>query len=331
MWNMPKPISIRDAKTLLQSSNELLSSGLTERQLRDAVRSGELHRVRRGWFVEGSRWKSLWPEGKHLVHVVAVARDARDSPPVFSHVSAAVVQGHPLYRYVPSRVEVRIPGPRHVTSAPDVLRHEGTLRDEDIIEVEGILTTSNELTTFDIARTLPLETAVALADAALPSVAVDGHVQDEVRAAAWREAVAARIVDGRGQRGIRQARWVVEFADGRAQLPGESVSRLQFHRLGVRNISLQVPVPAPHGGAYWLDFDLEDFDAFGEFDGEGKYKDAALRSGRTIEQVMLDEKYREDWVRGTTGRPVWRWGDKHAAKAGTLEAHLRSFGFILPR
>ena len=33
--------------------------------------------------------------------------------------------------------------------------------------------------------------------------------------------------------------------------------------------------------------------------------------GRSLEQVMLDEKAREDWIRGTTNRRFPRWGSEH--------------------
>lgn len=326
---MRRTITLPDAAALLRSRRSLLESGTSDRALARGVASGVLHRVRRGWFVLGDEWDGLWPEGKHLLHVLATSRDARGSDPVYAGCSAAVLHGLPLYRLVPQRVEVIVANPRHIHSAPDVLRHEAILTPDDVTSRGGIRVTTLDRTVVDLARAVPQEAAVAAADAALRRVAVRRHVQDDDLAESWRQRMARQLHDARGRRGIRRARWTVAFADGRAQLPGESVSRVQLHRLGVRNIDLQVRVPAPDTGAYWVDFGLEDFHFFGEFDGEGKYTDEALRSGRTVEQVLLEEKYREDWIRGTTGRGMARWGDQHAATPTALAARLRAFGIAL--
>lgn len=328
---MQRSISVDDANSLLHRRSDLLDRGCSERSIRAAVAGNRLHRVRRGWYSTTREWDQLWPEGRHLLHVVAVARDVSGPHHVFSHTSAAVLHGLPLYRCAPARVQLRIANPRHVCSVPDVQRHEGQLPFNDVTLVHGIRTTSLERTVVDLARTLPLEAAVAASDAALRAVAVEGQVQDVSRAAQWKEAVSARINADAGQRGIRQARWVAGFADGRAQLPGESVSRVQLHRLGFRHLDLQVSVASPNGGRYWIDFDLAECNTYGEFDGEGKYTDSAMRSGRTIEQVLLDEKRREDWIRGTTGRRVVRWGDREAAHPATLARHLQAFGICAPR
>jgi hypothetical protein len=213
---------------------------------------------------------------------------------------------------------------RHSTR--DLIRHERALDPRDVVEACHLRVTSLERTVADLAGALPLEAAVSVADAGLRAAAVVRQVQDEALAERWRRDMERRLASSRGARGVRQARRVIAFADGRAQLPGESVSRLQLHRLGVRVTDLQVRVPAPDGGAYFPDFELGDVDAFGEFDGEGKYTDEAMRSGRTLEQVLLAEKRREDWIRGTTGRRVVRWGDREAGSAAALGRRLAAFG-----
>ncbi|HWD62564.1 MAG TPA: type IV toxin-antitoxin system AbiEi family antitoxin domain-containing protein [Humibacter sp.] len=328
---MPRAITLVDVPRLLRSRSDLIELGMSDRAIARAVTHGELHRVRRGWFVSRQEWDDLWPEGKHLVHVVAVARDSRGSDPVLAGVSAAVLHELPLYRLVPKRVEQLIADPRHVRNSRDVMRHEGTLPSTDITCVGGVRVTTVERTLVDLARTVTTEAGLSAADASLRKAAIRRNIPDDDLTDAWRESMEKQLRDARGQRGIRQARWVIAFADGRAQLPGESVSRLQLHRLGLRDVDLQVRVPTPDAGNYWVDFGLNEFDVFGEFDGEGKYTDAALRSNRTIEQVMLDEKHREDWIRGTTGRKVIRWSNKHAASTTALAARLTSFGLKLPR
>lgn len=49
---------------------------------------------------------------------------------------------------------------------------------------------------------------------------------------------------------------------------------------------------------------------FGEFDGRGKYLDRDLAGGRTPDQVLWDEKLREDRLRRHRSAAArWTWDD----------------------
>ena len=86
-----------------------------------------------------------------------------------------------------------------------------------------------------------------------------------------------------------------------------------------------MPVESPYGWDWYVDFGLDDINAFGEFDGEGKYTDPALRGERDIEDAVLDEKQREDWIRGRTGRGMMRWGNTHIATLRRFATRLAAF------
>ncbi|WP_137843163.1 hypothetical protein [Microbacterium sp. 2FI] len=285
--------------------------------------------VRRGWFMAATDAAELWPEGRHLAHVIAVTRDATGDAAT-SHVSAGVWWGLPLYRHTPTRVHVTTDAPQRISSGTDVIRHVAPLPASDVVIRHGIRTTSLARTVFDLVRTLPPEAAVACADAAERMMAQRGREWDEDAVQSWRHGMSERIAGAAGARGIKQARWVTAFANGRAQLPGESVSRLQIVRLGFHTPRLQVPVAGPGAKRYFVDLGLDDVGAFGEFDGQGKYLDEALRRGIPLEQALLEEKQREDWIRGTTQRKFARWGDEHITSPAALAARLRSF-HITPR
>lgn len=66
----------------------------------------------------------------------------------------------------------------------------------------------------------------------------------------------------------------------------------------------------------------------GEFDGEGKYLRANFGGGRSIEDRVLDERYREDGIRALGYRLVrWNWAQANnpVALLGILrDANLRS-------
>lgn len=326
---MPRIAEVSELAPLLRSRRDLLGRGWTERQVRSAVASGEFVAVRRGWVIPGAMWRDLWPEGRHLAHVIAVVRDGAGGG-VVSHESAAVIWGLPLYRFSPSRVQLTVAAPTRISSGPDVMRHVAPLGTDDICIRHGIRSTTLSRTVFDAIRTLPIEAAVSIADAAERQMAARGREWDLDAVESWRRQLAARLENASGARGIRQGRRVFDFSDGRAQLPGESVSRLQLARLGFAPPRLQVPVRAADGGWYHVDFGLDEVRSFGEFDGKGKYVDEALRKGLTIEEVMLEEKQREDWIRGVTQWRMARWGDAHAASAERLGRRLASFGIEPP-
>ncbi len=160
------------------------------------------------------------------------------------------------------------------------------------------------------------------------SFAVQGNVYDEDAAEAWRDDLRSRWNDG--MRGAVQARWLTQFVDGRAQLPGESVSRLQLRRLGFAPPMLQVPVRGANGDWYFVDFGFVRCRRFGEFDGLGKYLEPGLRAVDTPLDAVLEEKRREDDIRGVTGWSFARWGSMHIGTPELLGKRLAAFGVVPP-
>lgn len=327
---MPRTLDLSMARSLLASRDQLLSRRWTDRQISTGVTGGDLVRVRRGWYVEGDAWRGLWSEGQHLLKVLAAHLNADGEGPVFSGESAAVLWGLPLYRHRPAVVHALLDGTRHGRTRAGILWHPRSEIDlHDIVTVDGIRCTSMDRTVIDAARTLPVAAAVSLADAALRRVATREHEQDAELAADWRERLGSRLGESRA-RGVRVARRVIAFADGRAQLPGESVSRLHLARLGFRNLGLQESVVGSRGSRYWLDFAFRGARVFGEFDGEGKYLDPDLLQSRSTQEVLLEEKRREDDIRGVTGWRLIRWGNEHIRSSGMLGARLSAFGVRPP-
>ena len=326
---MPRHATNAELAQILTSRAQLIDAGATAREISARIRGGELSVVRRGWFAESTVVGELWPESRHLLHVMAVVRDGHGTG-VLSHLSAAVLHGLPLYRLRPARVHLTTGAPTRIASGPDVFRHVAPLPPTDVTIVDGLACTTLERTVFDCARTLPLEAGVSIADAAERVMALGGREWDQGASDRWRRGLRDRVERATGARGIRAARFLADFSNGKAQLPLESVSRLQLHRLGFRAVRLQIPIAAPGAGTYFVDLGLDEVKTFAECDGEAKYRDEAMRSGRSLEQVLLDEKAREDWIRGTTGWRMIRWGDRPARSSQALAILLRSFGIPLP-
>jgi hypothetical protein len=327
---MPKHITLEAARAAVRTRARLTENGWRQRDIERAVAAGEVRRLQQNRYVKGSLWADLWPESRHLLEVAAAHAEMRDGGAVLSYVSAGVLHGMPLYRHVPDAVHVTLPEGARASSRTGLMRHREPLAETDVETVSGIRCTTLERTAFDVARLLDHEAAVAFADAALRYAAMGRDGYDEHAAAGWRERMLERLAFSKGKRGVRQAERVVMFADGRAELPGESVTRVQLARLGFTAFSLQVRVRAPNDGEYRVDLGLDEADAFVEFDGQAKYLDEALRSGRTLEAVILDEKRREDWIRGVTGRRFIRVEDAHLRSTGSLARRLTDCGIPLP-
>lgn len=314
---------------ILISSRRLSDEGWSSRTLRSAIDDRRLHRVRRGWYVEHARWMNLRPESRHRAEVLAAALSSAGSEPIFSHVSAAVLWGLPLYRLRPERVHVLTP-PDQRHSTHDILRHEGALPDSDVVEIDGIRCTSLGRTVFDVIRTVTPEAALAAADAALALLGGDPWDYDEAAADALLGELLLRT-QWPGARGIRQARRIIELADGRAQLPLESVTRYRLHQLGFARPRLQVPIERGGDARYWMDIAIDQSQTFIECDGLDKYLDADLRGNRSSDDVVLAEKAREDWVRGTTGWRVARVVSEHVRTLDAAESHFRAIGLFARR
>jgi len=320
---------ISEAAARMSSRADLEHAGMSARAITLKVRDQALHRIDRGWYLDKAEWQALYPEDRHLLRVVAAdRRRPTDSPSVYVLCSAAVLHDLPLARVEPLRVHVAgKTGNGHVrASRPLIARHEIPMPEADTTRIGGFACTSLARTVADMIRVASEETSIALLDAAIRRRAWDEETREyDVDAAAAFVADVRRLLPP-GGRGVRRARFLLDIGNGLAQSPGESISRLYLLRLGFATPRLQVAIPGPGSSSYYVDFGLDDVDAWGEFDGEGKYRDAAMRrDDQTAEDVLLEEKQREDWIRGTTNRRFARWMNAHITTEAALRQRLAAF------
>ncbi len=217
---------------------------------------------------------------------------------VLSHASSVLWRGLPLVRGFPSQVHVLRRDGDGGFRRGQIHCHVGEVGDDEIEIVDGVKVTNVARTVVDCARTLSREAAVVLADAALERKLVTvGALDDQLVRAARRV-------------GIRQARWVVAFADARSESPGESISRLRIHQFRLPTPDLQVKVRNEKGLLVArCDFGWEDAGTVGEFDGRSKYG-RHLRPGESAADAVYREKRREDRIRGCRKEVVrWAWPD----------------------
>ena len=237
------------------------------------MRDGSWRRVGRGAYLVRHTSPTA-PTSRREVALAAIVgvHHRLSSPHWFSHGSAALLWGLPLWR-TPASTHVL---QRHTTGSrhdPAVRRHVGEPPPDERDRVVGLPVTSLERTALDCATTLsPLE-ALVVCDAALRA----GADPDRIRDLATRRT---------GRRGIVRARAVLELADPGAESPGETAARFVVLCDGLPAPQTQVAV-STRLGVYWADMGWESWRVLLEYDGQDKYDDRS---------ALIAEKRRSDAI-----------------------------------
>jgi hypothetical protein len=190
--------------------------------------------------------------------------------------------------------------------------------------IDGHQVTSLVRTVVDAASTLPFAGGVAMADFAMRD-----RRRGEVGVAAARASrveLLRQVEEFEPGRGSARARRVIEFADGRSGSAGESMSRCAMLVSGIPAPQLQARFTDAAGLIGYVDFWWPDWGVIGEFDGLGKYLREGMRNGRSVAEVVVDEKIREDRLRAASGARVVRWGWEVARSPHLLAAALLQAG-----
>jgi hypothetical protein len=278
---------------------------------REAAR-GRFVRVTRGAYLPAESWEQLDVEGRHRARMRAI--ELLRPGTVFSHLSAALTWGLPVVGgdiAIPHSVSAVASGGRSMNG----LRRHAVGVPDDIREIGGLLVTSPHATAVHVAAGYAPEVSVPLLDALLARPDFD------VSRAELAE--AARVLPA--SEGPARGAWAVEFADASSGSPGESVSRVGIHRLGLPAPELQVRFDDASGFVGIVDFWWPDRSVIGEFDGIGKYLREAFTHGRDVAEVVLEEKHRENRLRAL-GPRVARWDWRVARNLEALRRRLSEAG-----
>ncbi len=263
--------------------DELLQAGFGDQEIRAALTDGSLLRLHRGVYAPGlrDRWSRRTP-----IEVLRILGVARRSPSmVVSHAAAAVLYRIPLWRIDPNVVHLtRRPGGGAVRR-PGRIVHSAAFADDEVVQRHGVNVTSVARTVVDLARTYGFESSVIACDYALHERLVT-------------PADLVLALDRARQRpGRRAASRALAFADGRAESPGESRTRVLMSRAGLDAPDLQVEVRDRSGAVLGrTDLGYQRDATLIEFDGKVKYQ-KLLRPGQTPSDAVIAEKRREDEIR----------------------------------
>lgn len=291
--------------------------------LNTALGAGSVTPLRRGIYVASDTAQTAGPRERHRQLALAVGHQRKQA--VFAGFTAAVLWGLPVVGAVPSAVYLLSPtaSGRQRNGVIEFAGKPGI----QLAEHQGLILTSIAETLVDVARTMPMLTALAMFDAAL-HVPRFGQVPPLCTADELGEAFHRRLPF----HGSQRVRALLDWATPLVESPLESLSRVRFDELGVPAPVLQYPVWLPRSNrTVHLDFAWPEYGVWGEADGDGKYLGNSVSSGdrRSPGEIVSAEKKRENEVRAVLDWRCGRWDWGEAWHAATLRAILRELGLPL--
>lgn len=269
---------------------------LPDATIRSALRRRKLVALRRGVLVGGAMLESTRDDfrARHAL-LARGAILATDGAAAYACLgSAALLHGLARLGSSPQRVRLyRARGRPWRDSEVAVLTCG--LPDAHVTEVDNVPCTTAARTVVDIARWVSPRGGTVIADSALRVGVQRRDLQTVARdCARWP--------------GVRKAREVLAFADGRAASPLESVSRVVFREVGLPPPELQWTVAWDQWGnpRIIVDFCWPEFGVVGEADGLLKYDQEIDPEGTSLRA----EKLRQEEIEGLGYIVVrWTWDD----------------------
>ena len=275
---------------------QAVACGCSERELKTRTGArGDWVAVRRGAYAERSLWDELSEDERYRLRVRAAVLCAT-RPAVVTHSSAAAFLGLPMRPAWQELVHVTRPGVHGGRTEGGVKHHLTRFPPGESRTVSGIRVSGLAWTAMDVGREFGFEDGVIAADAALRLGATPAQLQSVLEVmTSWPH--------------ITQARNAAEVADGGAESIGETLSRLLVLELGIGIPETQFTI-IDRGRTARVDLRVRRH--LFEFDGKVKYlgRDRGGVADKPPEQVVWEEKQREDWVRNHDGgygmsRIVW--------------------------
>ena len=232
---------------------------------------------------------------------------------VLSHESAARELGLPILRPETDLIHVTRRGVRGGRVEHGVKHHLAPYRPHQVVEMDGIPVLDRARTALDIAREHGFIAGVVACDSARQAgVPLDHLWQAAAPMVCWPQVTVVRAC--------------IERCDPGAESVGETLGRLLLEEIGLGPVQTQFELRDESG---WARCDMRVARHIVEFDGKVKYR-RRDRGGLALvdpEQVVWEEKRRQDWVCGFRlgmSRLVWAdyWGQ---ARERAKERILREY------
>ena len=311
---MRSDLSQRFAEAELEKHFVTALSESDARRLRAGVARGELVSPATGVWARAQHWQTLKPPQRamHVIRTLAILHPSW----VFCSFSAALAHGLCVPHAFIGTTHVATKRVSRVRNSRGIVRH--VLDTSDYQEVNGIKVTPLDRTVFDCLRKCNFRFGLAIADSALR----EGSLSQNELISSF-ERTSGRFPHR------QQALDTMELADVRAESGGESVARAVMIERGFRMPELQHIVTDPISGSkkrvdfYWEQSGWPN--VIGELDGKIKYADPDMTRGKSVLQVLTDERLRESRISFSDARIV-RFSYGQATNAEFLTILLSAFG-----
>ncbi len=258
-----QPFTLRMAQTL----------GLTRQRLRLLVAQGAVRRLLRGVYVAANVPDSLPTRARAASLVVSPATVLCDRTAAWLH--GVDVMRH-AERDLPPPLDTFVFAGHARTRQARTYPGQRALDQTDVMTIHGVRVTTPRRTALDLGCALPRRDALAALDAFLRTFDLS------------REELLRDVPRYFRRRGVRQLRGLVPLADGRAESPGESWTRLEIVDSNLPLPELQWIVRRDGRELFRLDLAYPGLKICIEYDGEEFHDSASSREA--------DER-RRDWLR----------------------------------
>jgi very-short-patch-repair endonuclease len=304
----------------ISTRRELLDAGYTDPQIRARVRSGELHRVRHGSYVDRAFWESLSVTDQYRVLIRAVLKRAHPTA-VVSHISAAVERGAPVWCISLDEVHLTRTDGKTGRREAGVVHHRGHMPEDHVEHVNGLPLSAPARCAIEVTTMTTVEPAL---------VTVNGMLHAGMLSSGQLAAMAQSLKHWPDS---LNTALVIRLCDARIESVGETRFDFLCWSQHLSRPTPQVKVRDEFGQVVArVDFAWPDLGVFVEFDGKEKYR-RFRRENESLEEFLMREKKREERICQVTGWVCIRigWADleqpqRTARRLRRVLASRRPFG-----
>ena len=280
--------------------SDLLDSGLTDRDIRLAVRHGILRKLRHGTYAPVALLAGLSPERQHLLMAFSLIDKLGPGVALSHHTAAIAHVGTSCGIDLETVHLTRLDGRGSRTEAGVNFHVGSVVPDADLCTVDGRLAVVPSRAVVESCSLSTVESGMVTVSFALrEKTCTEAELTERLK---------------RHERwpGMLNVRLSLAKAEPRCESVGEVRSMFMF-------ALTNVPKPEPQfeivRGGFVIarsDFGWISCRHVGEFDGLIKYGRLNPYSGNDIANVLVDEKRREDDIREQAfGMSRWVWSDLH--------------------
>ena len=298
----------------LLTHKQALAAGLAPRDLARLVESGTLVRLRKGVYADGAAYAELDQHRAAPLLRIRAAQLAIARPLVFSHDSSALVQRLGVPDATTCAIHVARPEHRATRTSGGIVTHGAPFSRHEVVEIDGLRVLSRARTALDMVRFHGLWPGMAACDAALRSgVARADLIEAAERMQGWPHKT---VVDR-----------AIALADPGAESYLESLGRGLVLELGIGIPQTQFVLSDGHRTVRG---DLRVHRHLFEIDGKLKY--FLQQQGRTPEEILWEEKIRQDFITGfKLGVSRITWFDCHGGRRTARQRLAREYADTVRR